>query len=146
MNDNFYQAFAKLLADTYTLYLKTQNYHWHVRGPYFKTLHLMFEEQYTQLAMGVDTLAERIITLGHTAPASFSEFSALRSIKEGDPKKTAEQMLAELCDDHELILKDLYKVLKIAQEHSDEGSIALLGERIAEHEKTHWMLRASKAY
>ena len=144
MNDNFYQAFAKLLADTYTLYLKTQNYHWHVRGPYFKTLHLMFEEQYIQLAAGVDILAERILTLGHSAPASFAEFNALRSIKEGDSKKTAEQMVSELCDDHQLILKDLYKVLKIAQELNDEGSTTLLGDRIAEHEKIHWMLRASK--
>ena len=145
MNDNFYQVFAKLLADTYTLYLKTQNYHWNVHGPYFKTLHIMFEEQYMQLALGVDALAERIVTLGHTAPASFAEFSALRSIKEGDPKKTAEQMVSELCDDHQLILKDLYKVLKIAQEHNDEGSTTLLGDRIAEHEKIHWMLRESKA-
>ena len=145
MNDNFYQAFARLLADTYTLYLKTQNYHWHVRGPYFKTLHLMFEEQYIQLATGVDVLAERILTLGHTAPASFAEFNALRSIKEGDSKKTAEQMIVELCDDHQLILKDLYKVLKIAQECNDEGSSTLLGDRIAEHEKIHWMLSASKA-
>jgi len=145
MNDNLYQVFAKLLADTYTLYLKTQNYHWHVRGPYFKTLHLMFEEQYIQLAAGVDMLAERILTLGHSAPASFAEFDKLRSIKEGDSKKTAEQMIAELCDDHQLILKDLYKVLKIAQELNDEGSTTLLGDRIAEHEKIHWMLSASKA-
>jgi starvation-inducible DNA-binding protein len=145
MNDNLYPVFAKLLADTYTLYLKTQNYHWNVHGPYFKTLHIMFEEQYMQLALGVDALAERIVTLGHIAPASFAEFSALRSIKEGDSKKTAEHMVAELCDDHQLIIKDLYKVLKIAQEHNDEGSTTLLGDRIAEHEKTHWMLRASKA-
>lgn len=145
MNDNLYQAFARLLADTYTLYLKTQNYHWHVRGPNFKSLHLMLEEQYIQLAAGVDLLAERIVTLGHSAPASFAEFNTLRSIQEGDSKKTADQMIAELCDDHKLILKDLYKVLKIAQELNDEGSSTLLGDRIAEHEKTHWMLSASKA-
>lgn len=145
MNDNLYQVFAKLLADTYTLYLKTQNYHWNVHGPYFKTLHIMFEEQYMQLALGVDALAERIVTLGHMAPASFAEFSALRSIKEGDPKKTAEHMVSELCDDHQLIIKDLYNVLKIAQKHNDEGSVKLLSDRIAEHEIIHWMLRASKA-
>lgn len=145
MNDTFYQAFAKLLADTYTLYLKTQNYHWHVRGPNFKSLHLMLEEQYVQLAAAVDVLAERIVTLGHNAPASFAEFNSLRSIKEGDAKKTADQMIEDLCDDHQFILADLYKVLKIAQEQNDEGSANLLGDRIAEHEKIHWMLRASKA-
>ena len=100
MNDDYYKTFARLMADTYTLYLKTQNYHWHVRGPHFRTLHLMFEEQYNQLLLGVDTLAERIITLGHPAPATFAEFNELRTINEGDSTKTAEKMVAELCDDH----------------------------------------------
>lgn len=145
MKEDYYQAFARLMADTYTLYLKTQNYHWHVRGPHFKTLHLMFEEQYTQLALGVDALAERILTLGHNAPATFAEFSQLRTLEEGDSKRTAEQMVAALCQDHQLILKDLYKVLKMAQELNDEGSTTLLGDRIAEHEKTHWMLKASQS-
>ncbi|MBY0377128.1 MAG: DNA starvation/stationary phase protection protein [Gammaproteobacteria bacterium] len=145
MKEDYYQAFARLMADTYTLYLKTQNYHWHVRGPHFKTLHLMFEEQYTQLALGVDALAERILTLGHSAPATFAEFSQLRTLEEGDSKRTAEQMVAALCQDHQLILKDLYKVLKMAQELNDEGSTTLLGDRIAEHEKTHWMLKASQS-
>lgn len=145
MKEDYYQAFARLMADTYTLYLKTQNYHWHVRGPHFKTLHLMFEEQYMQLALGVDALAERILTLGHNAPATFAEFSQLRTLEEGDSKRTAEQMVAALCQDHQLILKDLYKVLKMAQELNDEGSATLLGDRIAEHEKNHWMLKASQA-
>ena len=144
MKEDYYQAFARLMADTYTLYLKTQNYHWHVRGPHFKTLHLMFEEQYMQLALGVDALAERILTLGRNAPATFAEFSHLRTLEEGNSSRTAEQMVAALCEDHQLILKDLYKVLKMAQEVNDEGSATLLGDRIAEHEKNHWMLKASQ--
>ncbi len=144
MKEDYYQAFARLMADTYTLYLKTQNYHWHVRGPHFKTLHLMFEEQYMQLALGVDALAERILTLGRNAPATFAEFSQLRTLEEGNSSRTAEQMVAALCEDHQLILKDLYKVLKMAQEVNDEGSATLLGDRIAEHEKNHWMLKASQ--
>ncbi len=143
MNTDLYQAFARLLADTYTLYLKTQNYHWHVRGPYFKTLHLMFEEQYLQLATAIDSLAERILTMGQTAPATFAKFNELRRIQEGDSQKKAEQMVSELCEDHQLLLQDLYKALKLAQEQNDEGSANLLSDRIAEHEKTHWMLKAS---
>ena len=138
------QALAKLLADTYTLYLKTQNYHWHVRGPNFRSLHLLFEEQYTSLALAVDAIAERIVTLGGQAPASFKEYLGLASIHEGEAHTNAETMVSNLAKDHRQVIKDMNTVIKLAQEQGDEGTIALLSERIAEHEKICWMLEASR--
>jgi len=144
MTSSTQQALAKLLADTYTLYLKTQNYHWHVRGPNFRTLHLLFEEQYTSLAIAVDAIAERIVTLGGQAPASFKDFLSLASIQEGDAQTKAEIMVSNLAKDHRQVIKDMNTVIKLAQEQSDEGTIALLSERIEEHEKICWMLEASR--
>jgi starvation-inducible DNA-binding protein len=143
MGSHTQQALAKLLADTYTLYLKTQNYHWHVRGPNFRTLHLLFEEQYTNLALAVDAIAERIVTLGGQAPASFKDYLSLASIQEGDAQTKAEIMVSNLAKDHRQVIKDMNTVIKLAQEQHDEGTIALLSERIAEHEKICWMLEAS---
>lgn len=137
------QALSKLLADTYTLYLKTQNYHWHVRGPNFRTLHLLFEEQYTNLALAVDAIAERIVTLGGQAPASFEDYLSLASIQEGDAQTKADTMISNLAKDHRQVIKDMNTVIRLAQEQHDEGTIALLSERIAEHEKICWMLEAS---
>lgn len=134
---------AKLLADTYALYLKTQNYHWHVKGANFKSLHELFEEQYQQLALAVDDIAERILTLGSHAPASFTEFVKLTSIKDGNSKAGSEEMIKELRHDHEKILADLREVIVEASEQHDEGTIALISERIAQHEKIRWMLSAS---
>lgn len=133
-----------ILADTYTLYLKTQNYHWHVRGLQFKSLHELFEAQYTELATAVDAIAERIIILGFKAPATFNEFIKLKTIKEGDSSLKANQMLKELADDHLVLVSDLNKAMSLAQENNDEGSVNLLSERIAAHEKSHWMLSASR--
>ncbi len=132
------------LADTYTLYLKTQNYHWHVKGPQFKSLHELFETQYTELADAVDKIAERLIIMGHKAPATFIEFMQLKTIKEGDSSLNANQMVTELARDHCALVNDLNKAMKLAQESNDEGFINLLSERIAAHEKSHWMLSASK--
>lgn len=143
MTNSLQNDLAKLLADTYALYLKTQNYHWHVKGPLFKTLHILFEEQYTELANAVDEIAERILTLGHRAPATFSEFIKLTSIEEGNSSLSAEQMIAELHADHEKIIKDLRRALESASDAKDEGSVSLLGDRIAHHEKIRWMLSAS---
>ena len=133
-----------VLADTYALYLKTQNYHWHVKGPQFKSLHELFEMQYQELAAAVDQVAERILIMGHRAPATFSEFNQLKTIKDGDSSLSANQMVCELAQDNSSLVKDLNQAIKLAQESNDEGTVALLSERIAAHEKAHWMLGASK--
>lgn len=138
------QKLEVILADTYALYLKTQNYHWHVKGPQFKALHGLFEEQYRELAEAVDQIAERILIKGHKAPATFSQFNQLKTIKDGDSNATANQMVTELAYDHNLLVKDLNQAIRIAQESNDEGTISLLSERVAAHEKSHWMLEASK--
>jgi len=133
-----------VLADTYALYLKTQNYHWHVHGPQFKALHELFELHYRELAEAVDTVAERIVILGGRAPASFQQFEKLTTIKAGDPKLNANQMLTDLAKDHHTLVKDLNASLKLAQQAGDEGTAALLADRISAHEKACWMLNASR--
>lgn len=143
MNNDVIKKLSILLADTYALYLKTQNYHWHVKGLQFKSLHELFETQYMQLADAVDLIAERILTLGHKAPASFREFINLMSLKEGDSSKDAGHMVEELAADHFTLIRDLNKSLKLAQEGNDEGTVNLLGDRILEHEKNRWMLQSS---
>lgn len=142
--DDIIQRLSVLLADTYALYLKTQNYHWHVTGPQFRTLHQLFEEQYQELAKGADDIAERIRILGHHAPASFKEFEQLKQIKDGNSQNSANQMVIELADDHQLLIADLNKVIKKAQEQHDEGLTTLLSDRIASHQKASWMLNVSK--
>lgn len=132
-----------ILADTYALYLKTQNYHWHVKGPQFKSLHELFEKQYKELAEAVDEVAERILIMGHKAPATFSALNQLKTIKDGNSEFSANDMVTDLAKDHLILVKDLNAALKIAQDSQDEGSVALLGERIAFHEKVHWMLSVS---
>lgn len=133
-----------ILADTYSLYLKTQNYHWHVKGAQFKALHGLFETQYLELAEAIDQIAERILITGNKAPATFREFQELTRINEGDSSITANQMVMELADDHNTLVHDLNLSLKLAQQHNDEGTATLLGERIAAHEKARWMLNASR--
>ena len=135
-------ALARLLAETYTLYLKTHNFHWNVTGPHFHTLHLMFEEQYTELATAVDTLAERIRALGQRAPGSYAEFAKLSAVKDASGTPDAEAMLAELAADHKLVAEQADRVLRVAQEHNDEGTSSIAGDRIELHEKTVWMLTA----
>jgi starvation-inducible DNA-binding protein len=132
-----------VLADTYALYLKTQNYHWHVKGVHFKSLHELFEMHYKELAEAVDAVAERILIMGHKAPATFGEFNELKTIKDGDSSLDANSMVSELAEDHATLIKDLNKAIKLAQENDDEGTVALISERIAAHEKAHWMLSAS---
>jgi starvation-inducible DNA-binding protein len=134
---------AKLLADTYTLYLKTQNFHWHVTGPHFHSLHTMFEEEYVELADAVDEIAERIRSIGHNAPASFAEFLQLTDIKESNVKPVANNMVKELLQDHGIIIKHIAKILPLAQDEKDEATTDLLIRRTETHEKTAWMLRSS---
>lgn len=133
-----------LLADTYALYLKTQNYHWHVRGPNFKGLHELFEMQYKELAEAVDQIAERIIIMAHKAPATFTELNNLKTVKDGNSNATSNQMVSELAKDNGVLVNDLNQALKIAQDNHDEGTVNLLSNRIAAHQKAHWMLNASK--
>jgi len=136
------QGLCRVLADSYALYLKTHNFHWNVEGPKFRDLHLMFEEQYTELATAVDEIAERIRALGQYAPGSFSQFSRLASVKDEETVPAAEDMVRRLAEDYETVGKTVRSVLPSAQEAGDEVTVGLLVERLAVHEKTTWMLRS----
>lgn len=131
-----------LLADSYTLYLQTHNFHWNVTGPQFRDLHLMFEEHYTELATAVDDIAERIRTLGVYAPGTYKQLAKLSSITEVEEIPEATEMVAILTKSHEHVVKTCREVLTIAQEANDESSAALVSDRMRIHEKTAWMLRA----
>ena len=131
------------LADTYAVYLKTQNFHWNVKGPLFFSLHKMFEEQYQELANAVDEIAERIRALGSLAPASFSQFAKLSSIKEEMLDISAEDMVKKLLHDHETMSKQCANVIAKAQQAHDESTIDLLIQRMKAHDKMAWMLRSS---
>ncbi len=133
----------KLLADSYTLYLQTHNFHWNITGPQFRELHLMFEEQYTELAVAVDDIAERIRTLGVVAPGTYKAFAELSSIKEVDGVPIASEMVSLLTQGHEQVVKTARSVLKVAQEAADESTASLVSDRMRIHEKTAWMLRAT---
>lgn len=141
---NVHKKLETLLADTYVLYLKTQNYHWHVKGAQFKSLHELFENQYKELAEAVDLLAERLLILGHNAPATFAEFMHLKTINEGTSNRKANEMLAELAEDHKHLVKEMHQATTLAQDFQDEGTVSILSERIAAHQKAQWMLEASK--
>ncbi|MEL6723823.1 MAG: Dps family protein [Pseudomonadota bacterium] len=131
-----------LLADSYTLYLQTHNFHWNVTGPQFRELHLLFEEQYTELATAVDEIAERIRTLGDAGPGTYRAFAELSSIEEVDGVPDARDMIVALQTAHEQVVKSARAVLKTAQDADDESSVALISDRMRIHEKTAWMLRS----
>jgi starvation-inducible DNA-binding protein len=133
---------SRLLADSYTLYLKTHNFHWNVTGPMFQTLHLMFETQYTELATAVDAIAERIRSLGHHAPGSYREFAKLSSIQEAEGLPAAKEMIRQLVQGHEAVAKTARAGFEAVEEAHDEASADLLTQRIQLHEKTAWMLRS----
>jgi len=134
---------AHFLADTYVLYLKTQNFHWNVTGPQFPSLHLLFEKQYQELAEATDEIAERIRALGCFAPASFAAFSKLTSLKEAPNNLSAEDMLRKLYKDHETIAHYLQSMMAKVQKAQDEATFDLLVERLRSHEKMAWMLKSS---
>ena len=136
------EAVSRLLADTYTLYLMTHNFHWNVTGPMFRTLHLMFEEQYTELATAVDDIAERIRTLGYTAPGTYKQFAQLSSLKEVENIPEAEDMIKLLVEGNETVVRTCREALPLAQEGNDESTVALISDRMRVHEKTAWMLRS----
>ena len=133
---------SKLLADTYSLYLKTHNFHWNVTGSMFQTLHLMFETQYNELALAVDLIAERIRSLGFPAPGTYSEFARLSSIRETSGTPKAEEMIQILVEGQEAIVRTARSVFPVAENASDEATADLLTQRIQLHEKTAWMLRS----
>jgi len=133
---------SKVLADSYTLYLKTHNYHWNVTGPMFNTLHLMFETQYTELATAVDEIAERIRALGVPAPGSYRAFSAITEIEEETDVPHAEEMIRQLVIGQETVVRTARSVFTIADKADDEPTADLLTQRMQTHEKNAWMLRS----
>jgi starvation-inducible DNA-binding protein len=133
---------SHLLADTYTLYLKTHNFHWNVTGPMFQTLHLMFEGQYTELALAVDLIAERIRALGFPAPATYAEFVELASIKEERGHQPAVKMIKLLVQGQESVIRTARSIFSLAEKAGDEPTCDLLTQRMQTHEKTAWMLRS----
>jgi starvation-inducible DNA-binding protein len=136
------QGLSHLLADSYTLYLKTHNYHWNVTGPMFRTLHLMFEEQYNELFLAVDQIAERIRSLGTKAPGSYTEFSSLSKVKDDEGEQDATAMLHSLINAHETVIRTARETLPQAEAANDQVSLDLLTQRLEIHEKTAWMLRS----
>ncbi len=133
---------SRLLADTYTLYLKTHSFHWNVTGPMFQTLHLMFEQQYNELALAVDLIAERIRALGFPAPGTYREYARLSSIKETTGVPGAEQMIALLVEGQEAVVRTARSVFPLVERVNDEPTADLLTQRMQMHEKTAWMLRS----
>lgn len=137
------QELGKLLASSYTLYLKTHKYHWNVTGSMFQTLHLMFEEHYTALSTAVDEIAERIRVMGVKAPGSYSEFAKLSVIKEDiELERSSNEMISHLLADHESIIRLSKEILEVLDGANDEGTAGLIGARLEYHEKTAWMLRS----
>lgn len=127
---------SRVLADSYTLYLKTHNFHWNVEGPMFNTLHLMFEGQYTELALAVDMVAERIRSLGHPAPGSYKAFAGLTSIEEAADGVKAEDMVKQLAKDHETVAKTARSMFPLCDAANDKPTADLLTQRMQLHEKT----------
>ncbi len=133
---------SRLLADSYTLYLKTHNYHWNVTGPQFATLHTLFETHYTELALAVDQIAERIRALGQRAPGSYREFAALSSIPEDETAPAAEDMIRRLVEGQEAVVRTARSIFPIVDAAQDEPTADLLTQRMQVHEKNAWMLRS----
>jgi starvation-inducible DNA-binding protein len=136
------EGLSRLLADSYTLYLKTHNFHWNVTGPMFQTLHVMFETQYTELALAVDLIAERIRALGLPAPGTYHEFAKLTSIKEPTSIPNAREMILQLVAGQEAVVKTARSIFPVVETAHDEVTADLLTQRMQLHEKTAWMLRS----
>ena len=136
------EGLSRFLADTYTLYLKTHNFHWNVKGPMFQTLHLMFEAQYNELAIAVDLIAERIRALGFPAPGSYAEFLKLSTVKDATSVPRAQEMILQLVSDNEIIVRTARTVFPAAEKAGDQSTMDLLTQRMQLHEKSSWMLRS----
>ena len=139
------EGLSRLLADSYTLYLKTHNYHWNVEGPLFNTLHLMFETHYTELQTAVDEIAERIRALGVKAPGSYSRYAGLTSIDEASGDESAEEMIRQLVMGQEAVVRTARAAFELADDANDEPTADLLTQRMQIHEKNAWMLRSMLA-
>lgn len=137
------QKLSVCLANSYVLYLKTQNYHWNVRGPHFYSLHNLFEEQYKDLAAAIDEIAERIRALGASAPGSFKAFSVLATLEEAKDEASANDMLKDLVESQQHITACMSETIKAAEEVGDYATADLLTQRLAVHQKNHWMLASS---
>ncbi|MBG0744918.1 MAG: DNA starvation/stationary phase protection protein [Cylindrospermopsis raciborskii KL1] len=142
MRGKIAQGLSCLLADTYSLYLKTHNFHWNVTGSMFQTLHLMFETQYTELALAVDLIAERIRALGYPAPGTYSEYARLTSIPETPGVPKAKEMIQLLVEGQEAVVRTARSIFPLVDEVNDEPTADLLTQRMQIHEKTAWMLRS----
>lgn len=136
------EGLSRLLADTYTLYLKTHNFHWNVTGPMFNTLHLMFEQQYNELALAVDLIAERIRALGYPAPGSYSQYGKLSSISEETGVPEANDMIRQLVSGQESVVRTARSIFPTVDKANDEPTADLLTQRMQVHEKNAWMLRS----
>lgn len=134
---------ARLLADTYTLYLKTHGYHWNVTGPMFRSLHMMFEDEYMEMRDAVDEIAERIRALGHDAPGSYGEFADLSSVDDEPGSPDAMEMVKRLVVGHETVIRTGREVVEAAESAGDVATADLVTARIEIHEKTAWMLRST---
>ncbi len=133
---------AHMLADSYTLYLKTHNFHWNVTGPMFQTLHLMFMTQYNEIWMAVDMLAERIRALGYPAPGTYKEFAALTRIEDSKGVPNAKEMIKQLVAGQEAVVRTAREVLPVAEKAGDQPTVDLLSARMQIHEQNAWMLRS----
>jgi starvation-inducible DNA-binding protein len=133
----------KVFADTYAIYLKTQNYHWNVTGHHFASLHAMFEAQYEELAEAVDGLAERLRILGEFAPGTFEEIQSLSSIKSGKPGQSADLLIGDLLAGHGEVIRRIADLITISSDAGDEGTVGLLSERLSSHEKIAWILKST---
>lgn len=136
------EGLSRMLADTYTLYLKTHNFHWNVTGPMFQTLHLMFMTQYNEMWLAVDVIAERIRALGHPAPGDYQAFARLTRIAESEGVPKAAEMIRQLVEGQETVARTAREVLKIADQAGDQPTVDMLSARMEVHEKNAWMLRS----
>lgn len=139
------KSMNKLLANLYSLLLKTQNYHWHVKGPNFKELHLFFEEQYNQLFGFVDLVAERMVTIGFNAPATLKEIQDYRTLSDGQYEISSFEMVSELLKDVEHVIDNLGEAIEVSKKNEDEGNITFLTDLLVQMEKMAWMLRATSS-
>jgi starvation-inducible DNA-binding protein len=136
------ESTSKLLADSYTLYLKSHNFHWNVTGPMFSSLHLLFEQQYNELALAVDEIAERIRAVGQPAPATYRQFLKLTTIQEPDGVPKATEMIRSLTADNEAVARTARELIGVAEEAGDQATADLATRRVEVHEKNAWMLRS----
>lgn len=138
------EQLCTVLADTYALYVKTQNFHWNVEGPHFTSFHALFEDQYTELADAIDEIAEQIRMLGEKAPGSLAAYQQKSNIKDGDPNLSAAQMIKALHDDHRHVITTLNTALTCAQQDNDEATADMLVGRLRSHQKAAWFLKSSQ--